>query len=161
MVRRVEEEDAVPLFPFLSVLACVIGTPTLMIMALALSQMDTEEVSNAADHENAKLQLAEAHEDTKELIAKVGSLDVSLRELTAARQENDESAVRLMQLTDNMPEEPEQIDLTKRLADLEKLESELAEPEKQLFPMEKELAKRTAPPKEAVVMIRPGRTGGR
>lgn len=159
MVRRVEEEDAVSLFPFLSVLACVIGTLTLMIMALALGQMDTEEVSNAADHEKAKRELAEAQADIKELIAKVGSLDVSLRELTAAREEKDELTVRLMQLTENMPEEPEQIDLTKRLADLEKLELELAELEKQLVPLEEELAKRTAPPKEAVVMIRPGGTG--
>lgn len=159
MVRRVEEEDAVSLFPFLSVLACVIGTLTLMIMALALGQMDTEEVSNAEDHENARRQLAEAQADIKELIAKVGDLDVSLRELTAARQEKDELTVRLMQLTEDMPEELEPVDLSTRVADLQQLEQELAELEKQLVPLEEEFARRTAPPEEAVVMIRPGGTG--
>lgn len=159
MVRRVEEEDAVSLFPFLSVLACVIGTLTLMIMALALGQMDTEEVSNAEDHENAKRQLARAQQDIKELIAKVGDLDVSLRELTDARAEKDELTVRFMQLTEDMPEKPEQVDVSQRLADLQQMEEELAELEKQLAALEEELAKRTAPPEEAVVMIRPGGTG--
>ena len=50
MARRPAEEDGVSLFPFLSVLACVIGTLTLMIMALALGQMDTEEVASAEDY---------------------------------------------------------------------------------------------------------------
>ncbi len=159
MARRPVEEDAVSLFPFLSVLACVIGTLTLMIMALALSQMDTEEVSGAEDHEAVKRELEEVQEEIKQLVDKVGNLDETTRELSESRQQKDKLETELVQLADTMPEEPETVDLAPRLADLKTLEAELAEIEKQIVPMDEELKKRTAPPEEAVVMIRPGGSG--
>jgi len=159
MARRPDEEDAVSLFPFLSVLACVIGTLTLMIMAMALSQMDTKEVSNAEAHEATKRKLEEVQQEIKQLTAKVGTLDQSMRALDDARRKKNELTVKLMELAEKMPEEHESVDMTPRLADLEKLEAELAEIEKQLAPKEEELKKRTAPPEEAVVMIRPGGSG--
>ncbi len=159
MARRPAEEDGVSLFPFLSVLACVIGTLTLMIMALALGQMDTEEVASAEDYEAIKRKLAEVQEEIEQLTAKVGTLDESIRKLVESRTKMDDLTIKLMELTQEMPEEPETVDMEPRLADLKTLEAELAALEKQLAPMEEELKKRTAPPEEAVVMIRPGGTG--
>ena len=52
--RRRRAQRSVSLFPFLSILACVIGTLTLMITALALGQMDNETVASAEKFELAK-----------------------------------------------------------------------------------------------------------
>ena len=44
MARRRKKSITVSLFPFMSILACVIGTLTLMLTAMALGQMDNEVV---------------------------------------------------------------------------------------------------------------------
>ncbi len=60
--QRDDGETGVSLFPFLSILACMIGTLTLMIMALALTGMTPtggrEEDEVARAEENARLQKA-------------------------------------------------------------------------------------------------------
>ena len=45
--RRDREDTDVSLFPFLSILACIIGVLTLLISTLALSQMDSDVVVQA------------------------------------------------------------------------------------------------------------------
>ena len=57
--RRKSDAESVSLFPFLSILACVIGVLTLMITALALGQMDTEEVADLNVLETAPEQIEE------------------------------------------------------------------------------------------------------
>ena len=48
MVRRIQiEEDDVSLFPFLSIIAAVIGVLTLMIAAVTLGQMNQNDVKDA------------------------------------------------------------------------------------------------------------------
>ncbi|MFG0334632.1 MAG: hypothetical protein ACF8TS_14850, partial [Maioricimonas sp. JB049] len=87
--RRSDDGEAVSLFPFLSILACLIGVLTLMITALALGQMDREqtddvvsryeqftelEASNELDRnelENLKRLLAEAEELRRQLAAAI------------------------------------------------------------------------------------------
>ncbi len=50
--RPVDQDNDISLFPFLSILACIIGVLTLMIATLALSQMDSEVVVAAEKFEN-------------------------------------------------------------------------------------------------------------
>ena len=60
MGRRQESGDnEVSLFPFLSILACIIGVLTLMISTLALSQMDTEAVVAAEAYEKLEEDLCQ------------------------------------------------------------------------------------------------------
>ena len=48
MVRRPQvEDDDVSLFPFLSIIAAVIGVLTLMIAAVTLGQMNQDDVKDA------------------------------------------------------------------------------------------------------------------
>ena len=65
MARRPREnDDDVSLFPFLSIIACVIGVLTMMISTLALAQMGTDEdVALIEAHEKATRDLSAAEED--------------------------------------------------------------------------------------------------
>ena len=52
--RRDREDTDVSLFPFLSILACIIGVLTLLISTLALSQMDSDVVVQAEEYESVE-----------------------------------------------------------------------------------------------------------
>ncbi len=65
--RKSDASQSVSLFPFLSVLACVIGTLTLMIAALALGQMDNPAVVSAEQFNLEKQRL----EAEQKLIAEI------------------------------------------------------------------------------------------
>ena len=76
MSRRADsEESAVSLFPFLSILACVIGSLTLMITALALTGMNT---GPAGGREESEVRRAEEYmvlqREIEECQAKIDAL---------------------------------------------------------------------------------------
>ena len=54
MARRAKTKVTVSLFPFMSILACVIGTLTLMLTAMALGQMDNDVVLSAERYEKVE-----------------------------------------------------------------------------------------------------------
>ncbi len=58
MARREKKKQDVSLFPFLDILACVIGNLILIITAVVLEQVDTQPVADAAAYE-AKLLIQE------------------------------------------------------------------------------------------------------
>jgi hypothetical protein len=61
MARRPRDnDDDVSLFPFLSIIACVIGVLTMMISTLALAQMDTKDVAVIEAHENVSREVKNA-----------------------------------------------------------------------------------------------------
>ena len=60
MARRNKgDEETVSLFPFLSILACLIGTLTMMITAMAMSQMSKDEPQSDEEIAAAEARLAE------------------------------------------------------------------------------------------------------
>ena len=68
--RRRKKGVSVSLFPFLSILACVIGTLTLMITALALGQMDTDEMASELRLDYLKRQIAKLQREN-DLLARL------------------------------------------------------------------------------------------
>jgi hypothetical protein len=69
--RRRPEEVSISLFPFLSILACVIGVLTLVIMSLSLSQIaqghENEDVARAEEGAALKKRIAAMREQIEEL----------------------------------------------------------------------------------------------
>ena len=87
--RKRGDEHAVSLFPFLSILACVIGTLTLMITGLALSQMDSPAVAAALDLEQIEAELQLKQRDVEQL-----RNDVTASEQSAGRTHRDLQSAR-------------------------------------------------------------------
>ena len=58
MARRSKTKVTVSLFPFMSILACVIGTLTLLITGMALGQLDNEVVLSAEKYDKVRRQIA-------------------------------------------------------------------------------------------------------
>ena len=113
MARRPRDnDDDISLFPFLSIIACVIGVLTMMISTLALAQMDNEDVAVIEAYENAVNATAAADDEIerlkRELAEKLGA--------AAANVQNDVST-----------SEKELADLAKQLEEVQK---KLAEQEK-------------------------------
>ena len=138
MVRRIQiEEDDVSLFPFLSIIAAVIGVLTLMIAAVTLGQMNQNDVKDAMANaiamdrlqkelatlddtvEDLSLQLeknksemlAEARQRQNELVKTRAELEALLAELAVAKQRVQE----LKKIKIVIPEIPE--DSRETLAD--------------------------------------------
>ena len=86
MARRAAgEQDDVSLFPFLSVLACVIGTLTLMIAALALGQMDNPTVASAERYEAVRAETARLAAEIAALKEQSAGLDEHRHQLDLAQ----------------------------------------------------------------------------
>jgi hypothetical protein len=86
MSRRKREPDS-SLFPFLSVLACVIGTLTLMIAALAVGQV-AESLAEGAELDPTQIeQLAAERAELAALEERIQSAEQLGEELAAARAE--------------------------------------------------------------------------
>ena len=169
--RRKSSAMQVSLFPFLSILACVIGTLTLMITALALGQMDEDEIRRIEAYYEQQVQRVARQEELTEQIAadrealarveaglagaeamgeRVAKLTAQLRSIEARRKEalaDQTEAVRLQASAEQMKRRID--DLTR---DLDRVRKEIAE-------LQSELAKRKRPPPEAVVTIQPGGSG--
>ena len=71
MARRSKNSVTVSLFPFMSILACVIGTLTLLITGMALGQMDNEVVHSAERYDKVKRQIEKEKRRIQELEEKL------------------------------------------------------------------------------------------
>jgi hypothetical protein len=68
MARRPRDNDSeVSLFPFLSIIACVIGVLTMMIATLALAQLDTKDVAVIEEHEDISREVKAVEEEVQGL----------------------------------------------------------------------------------------------
>ncbi|MCH2180089.1 MAG: hypothetical protein MK106_14925 [Mariniblastus sp.] len=170
MGRRPETDDNnVSLFPFLSILACVIGVLTLMISALALMQMDDDVVARAEEYDatiaELERQRSSYSERERQLHERREALDSQLsfkqKKLLAHQEE-----IKLIQnqyslatkKRDAMEQVSEQGEVPEQepLADLEKEWGGLKE---QIAQLTRSLKKRKDPPKEAEVTVVPGGSG--
>ncbi len=108
--RRHGSDDDVSLFPFLSIIACVIGVLTMMIATLSLAQTDTPDVALIEAYEQKQKQL----DQTEERIRKLAVSNSAALEL---REEKKLLDMTLQQLQEMLEE-------------LERIEKELAEQDK-------------------------------
>ena len=177
MARRPPiEEDDVSLFPFLSIIAAVIGVLTLMIAAVTLGQMNQGDVKDAMANaiamdrlqkelaalddtvEDLTLQLkknnsemlAEARQRQNELVKTRAELEALLAEIAGARDRTQE----LKKIKIVIPEVPEGSRET--LADLQGQYDAI---QKRLAILKEQIEQRINPSNEAQVSILPGGTG--
>lgn len=169
MARRPKgEQDDVSLFPFLSIIACVIGVLTLMISTLAMAQMDTQEVADAEQNEKLQDQLAQRREAVEDLrqkiaerigpeamevqrklvdtMAELQKADEKLKEIEARRAALEKVKIVIPELDEQKRETV--VDMQQQLA---RLKEELAQLEKDLSAREDA--------KEAEVSILPSGSG--
>jgi hypothetical protein len=109
--RRKSSDDDVSLFPFLSIIACLIGVLTMMIATLALAQTDTQDVA-----------LVEIYERTNR------QLDLLDQEILTLRRQLEATNSSALTAT----EQQQQLDITLReleqlLAAIEEIDQQLAE----------------------------------
>lgn len=172
MAKQKEEEAGISLFPFMSILVCLIGGLTLMISILTITQMNSEQSQEVIDryHEYTKLK-ADAEQDAAELeklrkmlangeklLAQVrAALEETKRLEKKQKDQADQKDAANRQSAQQLHEIlAESNRLRQRIAELEpmpkKLQSEIVE-------LQKEVKKRNAGPEEAIVQIRPGGSG--
>jgi multidrug efflux pump subunit AcrA (membrane-fusion protein) len=185
MGRRAKAEvgDAISLFPFLSILACVIGILTLLITTLALSQVAQPPV-DAADEAARQQAIEAARQRTAEFKEIRAQLEADRAQRDRLQQMIEKAGAQLQQLTD-LRKQAQQLqarldaakaaaaaaqqvqaamaqmqqrlaDILKRIAELDTEKAALAAEIKKL---QDEIAARKKPPEEAAVMIEPSGSG--
>jgi len=103
-------DDDISLFPFLSIIACVIGVLTMMIATLALAQTDTPDVAQIESFEQDQKSL----ERTK---ARIEQIKLEISDSLKIREQQQQNDIN-------------KAEITKMLAELEAVEKELAEQKK-------------------------------
>jgi hypothetical protein len=169
MARRRKTKLSISLFPFLSILACVIGTLTLMITAMALGQLDNDTVASAEKYDRVKLEIEKnlklIERLKKELAEAEANADETQKRLADAIVELE----RLKRLKESLFEKldkDEKPDIEIPTVDPEKHKKRIAQIEEELKKLEElrqkllaDLKERGKPPEEAEVIIQPGGSG--
>lgn len=172
MAKRKSEQDDVSLFPFLSILACVIGTLTLMISALALGQMDNPTVASAEEYEKVKAELEKAQAEIDALQKKLndekenrkselGDQQLQLFAQEEKLEEIDEevAAAQAALAKIQPPEIVAPVDQKSHAEAMKELKTELAETKKQVAQLDKQITEKKLPPEESEVSILPSGSG--
>lgn len=153
MARRPRDnDDDVSLFPFLSIIACVIGVLTMMISTLALAQMDTKDVALIDEYESTASRLQEAEAEVARLQKiiddRIGPDAATLREdLRRSERELAELLKELEEVQKQLEEQKKvkivipQLDPAQRES-VASMAEELKTLEEELAQLEKELAER-------------------
>jgi hypothetical protein len=165
--RKSDASQSVSLLPFLSILASVIGTLTLMITALALGQIGSDVIVSAdqlaAEQQRLEAELAEL-ERKREILDRVEQSDVKVEERL------DVSQIELADLQQQVKEaiakrdEPIEVDVPKantaaHQKRMEQLRQELEQTREKQKQLQQQLAERAKPPDEAQVRILPSGSG--
>lgn len=174
-------DQSVSLFPFLSILACIIGILVLMIAAIALGQIGRDVPAATRDDAAAQKAAAEAQArleqyraarqkiqaDREQIPLLRGSL--AERKVLQARLEALRREAAVLDAQDKSATDQHrraQEELQRQQAEAERLAQQVAQLEQQLLPLRTqreqlrgELAKRQAPPEEAAVLVQPSGSG--
>ncbi len=166
MARRRKDKLSVSLFPFLSVLACVIGTLTLMITALALGQMDTDEMASAVRLNSIQRQIKALElliEQHKDKLANADDTQKRLAETKIELRRLELQKELLIKQNEKDPSKPEVeipvVDEEAHKKRMEQLAETLKQHQDQLKQLQAELERRGKPPEEAEVSIQPSGSG--
>lgn len=171
--RRGGEEEGVSLFPFLSIIACVIGVLTLLISALALAQMGgNEDIAKLERYQKLQRDLKSLQEEIdrlrsqldEEAIRKANELDEKQRQLAAAQERLKELLARIEELRKRGAEPKENVEIPTvegaiPQQALNDMQSELKGLKEQIAQLEKDLSERKKKPEESEVSVVPGGSG--
>lgn len=172
MARRPRtNDDEISLFPFLSIVACVIGVLTMMIATLALAQTDSPDIAQIEEYESVQKKQQQADDEIQQLQQKISvsnSAALHLKETQQERKLTQEQIEALLKETE---------ELEKQLAEQKKLEivipqvnpkdretigdmqTELASVQEELAQLEAQLKKREDVPTEGNVTVLPQGSG--
>ncbi len=167
MAVRRRDDDDISLFPFLSILACVIGVLTLMIVALALGQMNTGSVVQAEEFVQARRQI---RRDQQAIAALEQQLAEKQSRSSGAQQQLADLRTRLKDINSRMAEardvlrQPTEIaappvDAAAHRAKMDQLRASLKKVQDQIAQRTAELKDRTRPSAAPQVAIRPSGSG--
>ncbi len=151
MAKKQSVEDSVSLFPFLSILACIIGILVLMIASITLSQIGRDAPAESADAEAARKAAAEAKQRVTQYKAARAAIQLDRKQLKELRQRAERSeAVRSVlqearaefktlqsqaETSSDAQRGPRE-ELAKHQVELERLAAEIATLEQQLKPLQ-------------------------
>ena len=170
--RRASTGGEVSLFPFLSILACLIGALVLIIVVLVLAQADkaegrtAEEIRMAQDYLRMQKEIEERKKTDVTLKEKIEELKKLQQEL----EEKEQRYLKLRKLLDTSKDMQEQnrqisLDLQKQLDDLlteiDGLKRQQEETKKEIAVLMEELKKREVPKDKQVppVVVQPSGSG--
>lgn len=153
MARRPRDnDDDISLFPFLSIIASVIGVLTMMIATLALAQMDTKDVALIDEYEStARVLTAEeaaVAELQKIIDDRIGPDAATLREDLKKNEKELTQLLKELQEVQQQLKEQEKVKVVIPKLDpaqresVASMQSELEALEEELAQMEKELSER-------------------
>lgn len=170
--RRESSGDEVSLFPFLSILACLIGALVLIIVVLVIAQ-----AGKAEGRSPDEIRMAQEYQRMKKEIEERKLLDASLKqklaELEKLQQEAEDRQqryVKLRKLLDSSKEVQEQNrqisqqlqkELDDLLTEIDGIKRQQAETKKEIELLMAELKKRQVPPDKKVppVVVQPSGSG--
>ncbi len=166
--RKRSVTETVSLFPFLSILACVIGTLTLMITALALGQIerrqDPEAVARALEHQKMQAEIRARQKEFDRFNRLLADAAALREELVLAMEELKKLEGRQKQETKKASSN--RVLNARLLAEANLLERRIKELEQEpprlrakIRQLQAEINKRKNPPKEAANRIQPGGSG--
>jgi hypothetical protein len=170
---RDANDNEVSLFPFMSILVCVIGILMLMITAIVLGQigkdnLSPEQAENQIEMVNDYEELQESIRSRREMIA---NLELQVGDSTQTKEKLQKAKEELARLREQLNKVEAQAavrdeKLAQSQAEAARLKKEIqtAEDEIQVVDtsveeLEDELADREKPPEEAQVVIQPSGTG--
>jgi hypothetical protein len=165
--RRKASGDIMSLFPFMSILVCLIGSLTLMITLLMATQANSDQSEETlaryhkyteleADIAFAQSELASVEELIQDARHLQDQTQKALDEVAAIEKQQHNQLARVDASSDYAKMLAESNELRKRIADLEQDPEQL---QQEIAKVEAEVARRKAGPEEAVVQIRPGGSG--
>ncbi|MDA0283189.1 MAG: hypothetical protein O3B13_08505 [Planctomycetota bacterium] len=169
MARRPRDnDDDVSLFPFLSIIASVIGVLTMMIATMALAQMDTKDVALIEEYEKTAHGLSAAEEEVAKLQSiideRIGPDAASLRADLNRNEKELASLLKELDLIQKQLKEQEKVKVIIPTIDpaqretVASMQEELTALQEELAQMEKELAERKDA-SESKVSILPSGSG--
>ena len=167
------DEESVSLFPFLDVIACLIGVLTLLISALALAQMGSnEDIAKLEQYQELQRDMKASQEEIEQLrgqldeeaIRGARELDEKHRQLAAAQGRLKELSAKIDELRQKGagPKEDIEIPVVEGAIPpqaLDEMQKELRSLEEQIVQQEKDLAERTKKPEESDVIVVSGGSG--
>jgi dsDNA-specific endonuclease/ATPase MutS2 len=170
--RRASSGDEVSLFPFLSILACLIGALILMIVVMAITTTERgdgrtkEEIETAQKHKDLQKELAER----EELKKKTDDLLTKLEEQVKQQQEQEARLARLRKVLSTSAEVQKQNEqmsqeqlkkLDNLLLEIDGIKKQIAESKLEVEKLLAELKERQIPPdkKPPPVVVQPSGSG--
>ncbi len=166
MARREKKKQEVSLFPFLDILACVIGNLILIITAVVLEQVDTKPIAEAAEREAQKKQVEKdlqtvtlLQQQLEKLQQENQSSDKRVQEAKARLEKAEKDKLAAKKKLLELPPPPPPPD-KEDLASVKKRQLQIEELIKEIKEVEGKIAERKKEPEQSITIMPANRGGG-